>query len=59
MKIDYNGIVRDMTPEEEEALEMDEDYEPETSIYDRVSNIENSLGNLGEVLDVLFGTEET
>lgn len=49
MKIDYNGIVRDMTPEEEEALEIGEDYEPEEEIKtdtQRITELEDAFNLL-------------
>ena len=52
MKINYNGITREMTPEEvaEHTRMMEEIPKPEPSPEDRISILENALLELGAMI---------
>ena len=52
MKINYNGITRDMTPEEvaEHTRMMAEMPKPEPTPEDRLAILENALLELGAML---------
>ena len=46
MKIDYNGIVRDMTPEEEEAYSDDAPKEEIKTDTQRITELEDAFNLL-------------